>query len=42
MAADTLPGPRWRVLGDALARWEREDIIGTQPASLRATQGEKT
>ena len=25
-----------------LARWEREDIIGTQPAWLRAKQGEET
>jgi len=29
MAADTSPAPRWRVLGEELRRWEREDIIGT-------------
>jgi crotonobetainyl-CoA:carnitine CoA-transferase CaiB-like acyl-CoA transferase len=27
---------------EELARWEREDIIGTQPAWLRAKQGEET
>jgi hypothetical protein len=34
MAADTSPAPRWRVLGDELEGWEREDTTGTQPAWL--------